>query len=348
MPRSGHLFAPLLILGLLAAGCSPPPKRSVTMSLDAVNTADKILIVEGETDLPSGSRLEAEIQSRDGKTLLRDEAIVRRGAFYFDFDLDRLSEFSAYRARVFFDPADAPLGVRLSTGLWGEALEGEGVRKMTDRRVYSKDAEILLSPSAHGSDWEGRDFAEMDGNERAQMISDMERYLEERDQEKSTKLALARAYLADEPKEFSEGSRAYLLLKDVATTLESDRDGKMAKSLLDEIEKQDSARKKQAEVRAGFAKGDRYRKDYTLTPGKNLGGFRMGTPYRVAGRYFKLDRAVDFGNPQSNPTVKLLDFHDIELTYDLQTRRLISARTTSPRFKPVSYTHLTLPTIRLV
>jgi hypothetical protein len=59
----------------------------------------------------------------------------------------------------------------------------------------------------------------------------------------------------------------------------------------------------------------------------------MGTPYRVAGRYFKLDRAVDFGNPQSNPTVKLLDFHDIELTYDLQTRRLISARTTSPRFK---------------
>jgi hypothetical protein len=303
------------------------------MTLDAVNTADRILVVEGETDLPSGSRLQAEIQNRDGKAILRDEAIVRRGAFYFDFDLDRLSEFSAYRAYVYFDPVHAPLGVRLSTGLWGEALEGEGVRKMSDRRVYSKNTEILLSSSALGRDWEGRDFTEMDGNERAQMISEMERYLEEKGSDKSTKLALARAYLADEPKEYSEGSRAYLLLKDISSSLESDRDGKMANSLLAEIENLDATRKKKAEVKAGFAKGDRYRKDYTVSPGANLGGFRMGTPYRVAGRFFKLDRGVDFSDPDSNPTVTLLDFHDIELTYDLSSRRLVSARTTSPRFK---------------
>ena len=87
MLRSSDFLAIILALGL-ASGCSPPPPRGVTMTLDAVNTADRILVIEGETDLPSGSRLQAEIQNRDGKTLLRDEAIVRRGAFYFDFALD--------------------------------------------------------------------------------------------------------------------------------------------------------------------------------------------------------------------------------------------------------------------
>jgi hypothetical protein len=332
MLRASDLLAVLLGLAL-TSGCSPPPPRSVTMTLDAVNTADKILVVEGETDLPSGSRLQAEIQNRDGKPLLRDQAVVRRGAFYFDFDLGRLSEFSAYRARVFFDPAQAPLGVRLNTGLWGEALQGEGVRKMSDRRVYWKETEILLSPSALGKDWEGRDFKEMEGNERARLISDMERYIEERGQDKTAKLALARAYLADEPKEYAKGSRAYLLLKDVATALESNRDGKMARSLLAEIEKVDKGRKKEAELKAGFAKGDRYRRDFTVSPGKNLGGFRIGTPYRVAGRFFKLDRSVDFSDPESSPTVTLLDFHKIELSYDFRSRRLVSVRTTSPKFK---------------
>ena len=303
------------------------------MTLDAVNTADKILILEGETDLPGGSRLRAEIQNRDGKTLLRDEAVVRRGSFFFDFDMSRLSEFSAYRARVFFDPERAPLGVRLQTGLWGEALEGEGVRKVDDRRIFWAETEVLLSETAVGRDWEGRDFREMEGNERAILISEMERYLEEKDNDKTTKLALARAYLADEPKEYSQGSRAYLLLEDVARSTEDDRDGRSARELLAEIEKIDKTRKQEAAVKEGFAKGDRYRNDYTITPGKNLGGFRMGTPYRVAGRYFKLDRAVDFAAPGSESTVKLLDFHNMELTYSHASRRLVSARTTSPKFK---------------
>ncbi|MCA9778098.1 MAG: hypothetical protein KC800_15320 [Candidatus Eremiobacteraeota bacterium] len=326
------LLAALLALAL-SGGCERPPARGVTMTLNAVNTADKILVLEGETDLPGGSRLRAEIQNRDGKTLLRDEAVVRQGSFFFDFDMSRLSEFSAYRARVFFDPERAPLGVRLQTGMRGEALEGDGVRKLDDRRVYWAETEVLLSETAVGRDWEGRDFKEMDGNERTRLISEMERYLEEQDQDKSTKLALARAYLADEPKEYSQGSRAYLLLEDVARSTEDNRDGRSARELLAEIDKVDKSRKKEAAVKEGFAKGDRYRNDFTIAPGKNLGGFRLGTPYRVAGRYFKLDRAVDFAEPTGESTVKLLDFHNMELTYSHASRRLVAVRTTSPKFK---------------
>ncbi|MFA5507238.1 MAG: hypothetical protein WC314_02230 [Vulcanimicrobiota bacterium] len=317
----------------LAVGCAPPEPRTVSMTLDAVNSADKILVLEGETDLPSGSRLKAEIQSRDGKVLLRDDSIVRRGSFFFDFDLDRLSEFNAYRAYVYFDPEESPLGVRLNTGLWGEALQGEGVRKLDDRRIFYLEKEILFSETAVGRDWEGRDFAGMEGTERARMISEMERYVEENQQDKSAKLALARAYLADEKKEYSQGSRAYLLLEEVGRTPETDRDGKAARDLIAEIDKRDTARKKETAVKEGFAKGDRYRKDFSIGAGSHLGGFRMGTPYQVAGRYFKLDRTLDFADIGGESQVRLLDFHNLELIYGNSSRRLVAVRTTSPRFK---------------
>ena len=47
------------------------------MNLKALNTADRILVVEGQTDLPPGARLKARLVDRDDKVLLRDEAVVR-------------------------------------------------------------------------------------------------------------------------------------------------------------------------------------------------------------------------------------------------------------------------------
>src|SRR5690606_7979950 len=113
---------------------------------------------------------------------------------------------------------------------------------------------------------------------------------------------------------------------------ETDRDGRAARELLAVIQKQETSRQKEAAAKESFAKGDRYRKDFTILPGANLGGFRIGTPYRVAGRYFKLDRALDFSQLEGESTVKLLDFHNLELSYSNTSRRLVAVRTTSPKF----------------
>ena len=93
------------------------------MSLSAVNTDDKILVLEGTTDLPAGARLKAELEDRDGKAVSRDSATVRRGTFFFDFDLSPLSEFTTYQVVVTFDPQGCPLSVLTETGWKGEALE---------------------------------------------------------------------------------------------------------------------------------------------------------------------------------------------------------------------------------
>lgn len=303
------------------------------MTLSAVNTADKILVIEGETDLPPGSKLVAELRSRDGKTLLRDQGVVRRGSFFFDFDLDRLSEFSAYRAVVTFDPERAPLSVRYSVGLWGEALKGSGVREDADgHRFFQADTEILLSTSARGRDWEGRDFDAMETAELNRLTEELERFVDEQPDNKIAKLALAKAYLAAEPSEYAVGSRAHALLVDAARSLESDRNGQAARALLAEIEKFEKERIIDEKKKKAQASGERYRKNFVVEPGRQLGGFKIGSPYKLAIRYFKLNRAADFAG-QSDQTVVLKDFHDVELTYGLRSRRLVAARTTSPKFR---------------
>ena len=326
----------LALAGLVCCtilGCEAPQPREVNMSLNAVNTADKILVLEGETDLPPGSKLTAELRSRDGKTLLRDEGTVRQGSFFFDFDLERLNEFSAYRAVVVFQPERAPLAVRHRVGLWGEALQGAGVHKDADgHRFFQAETEVLLSTSAKGRDWEGRDFEEMEQAERSQLIGQLERFLEEKPDNKIAKLALAKAYLADDPKEYAMGSRAHGLLVDAGRSLDSDRNGRAARVLLAKLEAAERQKIKKAEQRKAEASGARFRKDFVIQPGSKLGGFKLGSPYRIAVRYFKLDRAAYFSG-REDQTVVLKDFHNTELTYGAKSRRLIAARTESPKFR---------------
>ena len=304
------------------------------MSLTAVNSANRILVVEGSTDLPSGSKLQAELQGRDGRVFLRDSAVVRKGTFFFDFDLDHLSEFSAYKVVVTFDPQRAPLAVRQSTGLWGESLVGPGVVEVGRRRLFKAQQEILLSTSAKGLDWEGRDFEDMEAPERARLTDELERYVAANENDKIAQLALARAYLAAEPKkERAVGSRAHQLLVEAARTPDQDPNGRLARKLLSEIEKKDQADRKAEQVKKAVAGGSRYRTDFTVRPGTNLGGFRLGSPYEVAVRYFKVEPKVDFQTATEDPTVRLTDFHNLELTYGVRSRRLKAARTNSPRFQ---------------
>lgn len=321
------------VLASLTLGCSPPEPRTVSMELGAVNTADKILVLEGKTDLPPGAKLDAELRTRDGKTLLRDRAVVRQGSFFFDFDMARLSEFSSYKVLVSFDPENAPLGVRHITGLWGEALEGPGVRQVGNRRVYWKEKSILLSTSARERDWEGRNFEEMEASERTRLTEELERYIEAKPQDKVAKLALAKAYLASESREYAVGSRAHSLLVEAARTPETDRNGRQARDLLARIEVAEKKRQAKIAKQKAASSGQRYRTNFGVDPGRSLGAFKLGTPYKVAARYFKLDRTADFTKGAGPQTVRLKDFHNLELTYDLMSRRLISVRTTSPKFK---------------
>lgn len=321
------------VVGLaLNLACAKPPDTAVEMTFKATNSADQILVIEGQTDLPGGAPLRAELQDRDGRVVMRDSCVVRRGSFYFDFGLDSLVGLSLYKVVVTFNPEEAPLGVRRVTGLFGESLVGEGIREEGDFRIFRRSLDVVLSADSKGQDWEGRNFEKMEVSERAKIVSGLEKYVDKVPTDRSAKLALARAYIAIDSRELGEGSRAHQLLIDVTRTPKSDRETRAANALLSEIKKKESAKLAKDKKRKKMMKGDSYRTKTQIVPGQALGGFRLGTPYKVIARYFKVDSVPDWKTLDDNAVVTLREFPDLELTYGRSSRKLVKARTTSPRF----------------
>ncbi len=302
------------------------------MTFRATNTADHILVVEGQTNLPAGSPLKAEIRTRDGLVLLRDSAVVSHDKFFFDFDLDSLQGLSLYQVVVRFDPQTAPLGVRQVTGLWGESLEGPGVKTVDRHRIYERKLEVLLTADSEGEDWEGRDFSSMEPSERNRIVVQLEEQIEKKPDDRNAKLALARAYIAGDPRELASGTRAYALLKEVVSSNDGDHTGTQALKLTAGIEAKERKTQEAAEQREKTARGDKFKTEKTIWPGKAVGAFQLGSSYRILARHLKLDRPPDFSGGDGKVRVRPKNFPGLELHFDRTSRRIVAIRTTSKRF----------------
>ncbi len=324
----------LSLLLLLLAACEAPPTRTITIELSATNTADRILVVEGTTDLPGGAPVRAELLDREGRVYLKGKSVVRRGRFYFSFNLEDLSALSLYRVAVVFDPQEAPLGVRKVTGLWGESLRGAGVVEVDGRRIIRRDIEVKLTAGTGDKDWEGRDFDAMEVTERVALTQDLQKYLELNPKDHEACLALARAYIASDPKEGAEGTRAHQLLKQVAEGDEESRAVQQARTLLAEFAAKAEQRQHLEQTRKADAAGDKYRRETLILPGRSLGGFVLNSPFQVVSRHFQFLERPNFSEPVDVPLTKVVpkDMPEVQLTYRTTDRRLVAIRTTSPRF----------------
>lgn len=318
---------------LLATGCSSERAPfKVEMKFQATNTADHILVVEGTTNLPAGTPLKAELQTRDGRVLLRDSDAVSHDKFYFDFDLNGLDGLSLYQVKVRFDPQTAPLGVRQITGLWGESLEGSGVKEVDSRRIVERKLEVMLTAGSQGQDWEGRDFASMEISERSRLIAQLEKVVEDKPEDRNAKLALARAYIAADPRELASGTRAYALLKEVANRNSDDLLANQAGKIMAGVDSKETQAKVVAEQRQKLARGDKFRKEKTIWPGRSVGAFNLGVPFRILSRHLKLKTPPDFSDPDREAIARPVDIPGLELRFDSRTRRISSIRVTAERF----------------
>ncbi len=318
------------------SGCEEPPARAVSMKFQATNTADHILIVEGETDLPGGSPLKAELRNREDQVLSRDSAVVRKGKFYFDFDLTTLSGLSLYQVRVKFDPQDAPLGVRRTTGLWGQALEGKGVRDKVDGRngrYFEQRIDVLLTNDATGQDWEGRDFGAMDVSERSRITGILEKQVEEKPGLRSAKFALARAYIASDGRELAAGSRSHVLLQDVIKIKDDDAIGRQVQQILQNIDLKEATVEAAKVEREKLTSGAKYLNERSITPGQSIGAFNLGMSYRILQHRLKFDSPPIFSEAQEFVVAKPKEPTGVELTFRSTDRRLQSVRTTSEAFR---------------
>ncbi len=323
-----------LVASLNLLGCSDAPAPlPVEMTFTATNTADQILVVEGKTNLPAGSPLKAELRTREGVVMLRDSAVVRHETFYFDFNLQNLNGLGLYEVNVIFDPEVAPLGVRRVTGLWGQALEGPGVLEIHSRRIVQRELDVYLSVSVKGKSWEGRDFASMEVSERARLTTELEKELETDHQDRSAKLALARAYIAANPRELASGTRAHMLLKEVVGTPQQDSLTTHAQGLLSQIQDQEKKVEELKEKREKIARGDRFRTETQILPGRSIGAFNLGASFRLLQRHLKLSSQPDFSDPDRPAVLRPTNFPGLELVFNPQGRRVQSIRTTTDAYK---------------
>lgn len=332
MQARARLLTIVASLNLLGCSDNPAP-LPVEMTFKATNTADHILVVEGKTNLPAGSPLKAVLRTREGVVMLRDSAVVRHETFYFDFNLKNLNGLALYEVNVTFDPETAPLGVRKITGLWGQALEGPGVSQVNSRRIVQRELDVILSSSVKGKSWEGRDFATMDVSERARLTTELEKEVEKEEQDRDAKFALARAYIAANPRELSSGTRAHMLLKQVTGAPQEDSLKTQAQKMLSEIEAQEKKVEELKEKREKIARGDRFRTETQITPGRSVGAFSLGSSYRLLQRHLKLSAPLDFSDLDRPVIARPTNFPGIELVFNSRSRKIQSVRTTSSTYK---------------
>lgn len=303
------------------------------MSLSATNTADKILTVEGETSLPAGSPLTGELLTREGRIMRRARASVSRGKFFLNFDLDRLARLDLYEVKVSFDPEIAPASVRLQTGLWGEAMTGAGVVRISGKSVATRTITVVLAEDVADHDWQGRDFDRLGVSERVQIIGELERWLSDHPQDRSAKLAMARAYIASDIRETEPGSRASGLLQEILAQKLGDRLEQEARKLLAPIEVLGDAAEEQAKKQRAALRLERFRKEKTIIPGRSIGSFVLGSPYRVLKNYLELDKQPKFSDKEGMITIYPRNFPDIDLVLNAKTRRLAVIRTFSRAYR---------------
>lgn len=322
-------LAGLLVgLSLALCGCEDPGPLKLEMDLSATNTADRILVVEGTTRLPAGSPLTATVVDPEGQIYLRDNAVVQQGRFFFDFDISRLNGLTLYQVWVKFDPQKAPFGVRLETGFKGEKMEGRGVIPVGEGRIYRRHIDLLLT----SENWDTRDFQSMNEQERIRVVRELEKLLEGRPGDRSLQLALAKGYMASDPREIASGSRAHQLLRDASRAPEPDELSEEADKLLAGIDKEEAEKEQVQKQRQAAAKGFRYYKETQIKPGRALGGFVLGTPYDVIRRHFTLNNPARFAGAKEDVVVTLKELPGVELTFGKHSRRLVRARTTSKKY----------------
>lgn len=313
----------------LTLGCIDPPPVDIGMELWATNSADRILVVEGKTDLPGGALLTATVKDADGKVFLRDQAVVHQGRFFFDFDLANLTGLNLYQVWVEFDPLLAPPGVRQVIGFRGQSMQGMGVMTEDDRRILKRHLDVMLTTA---DNWNARDFVDMSERERDRVIRELERMLEGKPDDRTIMLSLAKGYIAADPREIAGGSRAHMLLKDASLAPKPDEVSKEAKVLLGGIEKKEKGKQQTRQQRQAAAKGFKYYKNKEVTPGRSLGGFVLGTPYDAIARHFKVQKNADFATAKKDVVVTLKEIPGVRLTFSRTSRRLIRARTSSPKY----------------
>ena len=311
------------ILLALLVGCSITRVRPYHLTVSLTNDSNRLLTVEGETNLPEEAPIEAAIYEESGRRLLVHQTKVQDGSFFVLLELSKLAGYTPYRLEVAFDPLLASGDTTGLTGARGEAMTGDQVEFESGRYRLVEKFSLTLS---------GEGKALVQHHDPAVMVKQLEKLVEDNPEDLELKLQLALALLRWSESERRPGTRAHLLLNEVIATRENSTEAETAKMWIGRLEAEEKARRAEAALREDMAGKGRFVKRTRVVPGESLGAIRLGMPYRVLGRRFRPVRRPSFAG-DGVATIEFKDFKGVSVGVDRQTRRVVWASSTDPFFR---------------
>ncbi|MCA9796167.1 MAG: tetratricopeptide repeat protein [Candidatus Eremiobacteraeota bacterium] len=312
----------LLILALLA-GCTVRMVTSYKLDARVTNEGNNLLTIEGESNLPEGAPVEAQLVDKGGRRLARGEGQVSDGHFFMVLDVGRVPGYTHHQLVVDFDPIVAPYTVTDLTGKRGEAMTGEQVEFEAGRYRLVKRLDLVLEVNDRQAG-----YRELERGDLAGAARELESHLQRNPRDVDATMRLAETYIQWRKAEQRAGTRAYALFQRVVDLAPDSEQAGRARLWISRIDAERRAREAQAELERSLKNGGRFRELKAIRPGRALGAISLGMPYRPLARRFAPLSRPDFSGDGVERVV-FKDFNGVSVGVNRRTHRVVWAATES-------------------
>ncbi|MCR5662881.1 MAG: hypothetical protein K6G50_12280 [bacterium] len=315
----------MVLMGLACAGCSMFGYKSYYLSTELINDANKILTVEGRTNLPSGSPITSIIADDSEHTLARSEGLAENGAYCLVLDLSMVPGNKNVILEVYCDPVSASDKVKSILGDDGRYMMGSQIEETPAGNRLMQRTHLVLPMSRRDSAIKSVQLGDYSLG-----VSGLEGIIDQNPDDKEAQGWLALALLQHNPSERQVDSRAYGILKKINPATLQNPLKNSCQVWFDKINAEAAeAKEKRSRAEAiRLAKRQREQMKQTIKPGVSLGGVKIGATFKEA-----VAACPPSLYPSWNADVVKYTMQDRGVTvyFDKETKRVDALSTRKPK-----------------